>query len=63
MVINSSEIKMLRESLADLEYLIEKFLEPELNQSLKEQRDRCKGRLAELGATQDDAAASQRPPL
>jgi hypothetical protein len=52
MEFSPAEIKMLRESLANLDYLIEKVSEPEVNQSFREQRDRCKNRLAELESMQ-----------
>jgi hypothetical protein len=58
MVVNPAEIRMLQECLLNLEYLIEKIPDPECKQSFTEQRERCKGRLAELESPHIDSAAS-----
>ena len=50
MTFNPAEIEMLRSSLANLEYLIEKVPEPDVRRSFMEQRNRCQDRLAELEA-------------
>ena len=48
MIINPNEIKMLRESAANLEYLIQKISDPELKKSFAEQLEHCKARLLEI---------------
>jgi hypothetical protein len=58
MTVNPAEVEMLRESLANLEYLIEKSFEPDVKQSFIEQRSRCKDRLAELEAMRKAATQS-----
>ena len=58
MSVNPAEVQMLRESLANLEYLIAKDFEPEVKQSFVEQRNRCKDRLAELEAMRKAATQS-----
>jgi len=58
MTVNPAEVQMLRESLANLEYLIEKVPESEVKQSFKAQRDRCLDRLAELESMQKAATQS-----
>jgi hypothetical protein len=49
---------MLKESIANLEYLIAKLPQPEFKQSFSEQKERCMKRLAELEAVQKAATQS-----
>jgi hypothetical protein len=50
MAVNKAELKMLKQSIANLNYLIEKAPESNNKESYREQRGRCEDRLAELEA-------------